>query len=90
MIVPSYVGVIINHDQDPYDTTRIQWKVISWLNCQEEDRANCPRILFLKESSTNTWASDDVFPIFEWIGEVKKEVPIKILQINNPIVVTDI
>ena len=28
-MLPSYVGIIVNHDndKDPYSTTRIQWKV---------------------------------------------------------------
>ena len=33
-ILPSYVGIVINHYQDPYETTRIQLKVrgfFSWL-----------------------------------------------------------
>ena len=30
-ILPSYIGITINHYKDPHSTTRIQWKVISFL-----------------------------------------------------------
>ena len=34
-ILPSYIGIIMNLCKDPYETTRIQWKVrpgfCSWL-----------------------------------------------------------
>ena len=26
-ILPSYIGILINHYKDPYEPTRIQWKV---------------------------------------------------------------
>ena len=25
-ILPSYMGIVINHHEDPYLTTRVQWK----------------------------------------------------------------
>ena len=36
IILPSYIGIIINHFRYPYKPTRIQWKVggfFSWLTC---------------------------------------------------------
>ena len=29
IILPNYIGIIINHYKDPYKPTRIQWKVVS-------------------------------------------------------------
>ena len=49
VILPIFVGIIINHRKDAYETTRIAWKVRSGFFCESPEFLNLQKRLLMAE-----------------------------------------
>ena len=75
-ILPRYIGIIINHYQDPYKPTRIQWKVIfgffswlTWSGSSTESMGQYPLVnspTWLWQWKGGAWMKMSYSPLSRW------------------------